>query len=219
MWDIKGKMAQMPVHDLLGGKTRKAAPVYVHASGNSFDQVIEEARKFISQGFRTIRMQCATKSSEGGADYGSSKAYSANAKNDHGPDRLSRRGPGVVASDGPTDQSGLFIPDDYMIQTPKLFKYAREQLGDEVELCHDVHERLNPSQTVWLAKELEPYRLFFLEDSLPPEQNDHFRLIRQHSAIPIAMGELFVNVQEYLLLEPIDFGHILLVLAGSAVVA
>ena len=84
-----------------------------------------------------------------------------------------------------------------MLQTPALFKYAREQLGDEIELCHDVHERLNPSQTVWLAKELEPYRLFFLEDSLPPEQNDHFKHIRNHSTVPIAMGELFVNVHEY----------------------
>ena len=101
-----------------------------------------------------------------------------------------------------------------MLQTPALFKYAREQLGDEIELCHDVHERLNPSQTVWLAKELEPYRLFFLEDSLPPEQNDHFKHIRNHSAVPIAMGELFVNVHEYLLrgnfyvnLPPLFLGH------------
>ena len=101
--------------------------------------------------------------------------------------------------------------------------YAREVLGDEVELCHDTHERLAPSMTVQLAKSLEPYRLFFLEDSLPPEQSeadafllallraaaapltpegvaqlpdDHFKIMRQHSTVPIAMGELFVNVQE-----------------------
>jgi mannonate dehydratase len=78
-----------------------------------------------------------------------------------------------------------------------MFAYAREVLGESIELCHDTHERINPSQTVQLAQSVEPYRLFFLEDSLPPEQNDHFRVIRQHSTVPIAMGELFVNVHEY----------------------
>eukprot|EP00329_Picozoa_sp_Boothbay-MS584-11_P001359 19886_2 len=201
LWDIKGKLAGMPVHDLLGGKTRKAAPVYVHASGDSFEEVCAEARKFMDMGFRTIRMQCATKSSFGGADYGASKAYS-NKLEDKVTESANRIAEAKaansnVASDGPTDQQGLFVPDDYLLQTPALFKYARETLGNEVELCHDTHERLTPSQAVYLAKELEQYRLFFLEDSLPPEQNDHFRLIRQHSTVPIAMGELFVNIHEY----------------------
>ena len=183
LWDIKGKLAGMPVHDLLGGKTRKAAPVYVHASGNTFDEVCTEAKKYMDLGFRTIRMQCATKSSFGGADYGASKAYS-NKLEDKVTESASRIAEAAartdsVASDGPTDQDAMFVPDDYLLQTPALFKYAREQLGEEVELCHDTHERLTPSQSVHLAKALEPYRLFFLEDSLPPEQNEHFKLIRE----------------------------------------
>ena len=65
---------------------------------------------------------------------------------------------------------------------------AREVLGDEVELCHDTHERVSNAQTVQLAKALEPYRMFFLEDSLRPEQGEHFQIMRQHSTVPIAMG-------------------------------
>ena len=80
---------------------------------------------------------------------------------------------------------------------PKLFEHLRTTLGDEVELLHDVHERISPSQAVSLCKELEKYHLFFLEDPLPPEEKDHFRLIRQQSSIPIAMGELFNTQQEY----------------------
>src|SRR5206468_12642860 len=80
---------------------------------------------------------------------------------------------------------------------PKLFDHLRKKLGDEVELLHDVHERITPSQAVNLCKELEKYHLFFLEDPLPPEEKDHFRLIRQQSSVPIAMGELFNTQQEY----------------------
>jgi mannonate dehydratase len=80
---------------------------------------------------------------------------------------------------------------------PKLFEYLRNKLGEEVELLHDVHERVTPYQAVHLCKELERYRLFFLEDPLPPEENDHFRLLRQQSSIPLAMGELFNTQHEY----------------------
>lgn len=185
LWDICGKVAGMPVHDLLGGKARKAAPVYVHASGSlpsdpNPSEHFAQAKQFMAQGHRHIRLQ-----------------YSGYGATEAGP------GPTVVrptpdSSDGPTDQDGIYDPLDYLITTPKMFKYAREVLGDEVELIHDTHERLSCAQAVTLAKSLEPYRLFFWEDGLPPEQNDHFRLIRQHSTVPIAMGELFVNVHEYL---------------------
>ena len=80
---------------------------------------------------------------------------------------------------------------------PRLFEHLRAKLGDEVELLHDVHERISPSQAIKLCKDLEPYRPFFVEDPLPPEENDHFRLLRQQCATPIAMGELFNTQHEY----------------------
>ena len=100
-------------------------------------------------------------------------------------------------SNGPTDPKAIWEPGAYLRTVPKLFEHLRVTLGEEVELLHDVHERISPSQAVSLCKELEKYHLFFLEDPLPPEEKDHFRLIRQQSSIPLAMGELFNTQQEY----------------------
>src|SRR5204863_8320499 len=91
----------------------------------------------------------------------------------------------------------VWEPAKYAREVPKLFEHLRVKIGDDVELLHDVHERISPSEAVKLCKDLEPYRPFFIEDPLPPEQNDHFRLIRQQCATPIAMGELFNTQHEY----------------------
>ncbi len=98
---------------------------------------------------------------------------------------------------GPTNPRNIWEPGPYLRTLPKLFEHLRVALGEEVELLHDVHERITPSQAVNLCKELEKYHLFFLEDPLPPEEKDHFRLIRQQSSVPLAMGELFNTQQEY----------------------
>eukprot|EP01065_Artemidia_motanka_P029200 TRINITY_DN3528_c0_g1_i1.p1 TRINITY_DN3528_c0_g1~~TRINITY_DN3528_c0_g1_i1.p1 ORF type:complete len:475 (+),score=124.59 TRINITY_DN3528_c0_g1_i1:82-1425(+) len=187
LWDIKGKMAGMPVYQLLGGKVRRAVPVYVHASGDDIPETIADAKKYMSQGFRYIRLQCSVK---GQSTYGTGK----------GGDYVGA-GKGKVDEktvDGPTTPQSYFDPEAYMRIVPKLFCAARKELGDEVELLHDVHERVAPSGAIQLAKALEPYRLFFLEDILPPEELDHFKLLRSQSSTPIAMGELFTNQAEYL---------------------
>jgi len=88
-------------------------------------------------------------------------------------------------------------PSAYCRVVPKLFDALRSRIGDEIELLHDIHERIAPIQAIQLAKDLEPYHLFFLEDPFAPEDNGYFPLLRQHSAIPIAMGELYVNQAEY----------------------
>ena len=94
-------------------------------------------------------------------------------------------------------ETSVFEPAAYVRIVPKLFEHIRTNLGDEIELLHDIHERVSPAQAVQLAKDLEPYRLFFLEDPVPPEEIDHFRLIRQQCATPIAMGELYNNPHEW----------------------
>lgn len=180
LWDIKGKMANMPVYDLLGGKCREAAPIYRHADGPTKDAVVEKVQEFMEQGIRHVRVQW------GG--YGGKKAENFAPENSQ---------PGVY-----------FDPDGYSRKTVEIFDYVRQKLGWEVELCHDVHERVAPSEAVRLAKLLEPYRLFFLEDALAPEQCEYFRNIRRTSTTPIAMGELFNNPKEwdYLIAERlIDF--------------
>ena len=177
LWDLKGKQANMPVHDLLGGKCRMAAPVYVHASGNTIEETCDHAGELWQQGFRHVRLQVAV---DGQATYGTKSDLQVAAE-----------------IDSPTNPHNLFEPADYVRLAPQLFEQARTQLGDKIELLHDVHERLPGPLTLQLAKDLEPYRLFFLEDSLPPEEIDHFRLLRQHTHIPIAMGELFNNPNEF----------------------
>jgi mannonate dehydratase len=176
LWDIKGKRGQMPVYQLLGGKCRFAADVYFHASGRDFQEVEDEARQAMENGYRYIRVQVEVPNL---ATYGT--------------DFSARRAEGV----GPTHPGDVWEPAPYVRMLPKLFEHLRHKLGDEIELLHDVHERVTPSQAINLCKELEKYRLFFLEDPLPPEENDHFRLLRQQSSIPLAMGELFNTQHEY----------------------
>ncbi len=172
LWDIKGKLAHMPVYDLLGGKSREAAAVYVHADGRDPQEVLENVRKFQEQGYHYIRVQM------GG--YG--------GKTEH-----------MFRPEGaPTGT--YFDPRAYTRNMLKMIEYVRSNVGDEVELLHDVHERLSPIDTVRFAKDVEPYKLFFLEDSLAPEDIEWFRMIRQQSATPIAMGELFNNPREWRLL-------------------
>lgn len=165
LWDIMGKRAGMPVYQLLGGKCREAVTLYAHAGGSDFQEVEENIRRYMEQGYRYVRAQVAI---PGYATYGAS-------------------GGGTPA----------FEPTPYVNTVVKLFAHLREQLGDEVELLHDVHERIPPIQAINLAKLLEPYHLFFLEDPFAPEDVDYFQLMRQQTSTPIAMGELFNNPNEY----------------------
>ena len=91
----------------------------------------------------------------------------------------------------------VFEPAAYIRRALKLFEECRKQLGDEIELLHDVHERVSPNQAVQFAKDVEPFKLFFLEDPLSPEDIAYFRQIRQQCATPLAMGELFNSPHEW----------------------
>jgi len=176
LWDLKGKLAGMPVYQLLGGKCRVAAPVYRHASGRTPEQVAEAVRGYLAEGVRHVRVQVGV---PGNATYG---ARSAEERPSPGEDHFAGQ---------------RFDPAAYLRSLPPLFEYLRKTVGDEVELLHDVHERLHPVQALGLARELERYRLFFLEDPFAPEDIGYFKHLRQQCATPIAMGELFNNPNEW----------------------
>jgi mannonate dehydratase len=169
----------MPLYQLLGGKCRFAADLYFHASGRDFQEVEDSIRRAMEMGYRHVRAQVSIPSM---ATYGARRAEGASSS---------------AESSGPTNPTNIWEPSAYVRMIPKLFEHLRNKLGEEVELLHDVHERISPSQAIQLCRDLERFRLFFLEDPLPPEENDHFRLLRQQTSTPIAMGELFNTQQEY----------------------
>lgn len=170
LWDIKGKMAGMPLYQLFGGKCREAVPCYTHAEGDTVEDTVEKVGFLKERGYRYVRAQT------GG--YGGSEMI-------HQP------------PDGALS-GAYYDPKVYMRKTVRLFEKLRDTFGEELELCHDVHERLAPADAVGFAKQMEPFHLFFLEDILPPEQVGWFERIRSQTVTPLAMGELFNNPNEWL---------------------
>lgn len=181
MWDILGRASRMPVWQLLGGKCRSGVPVYRHANGRDRVELEDNVRQYMEKGYQYIRCQL-------GGYGGKGQTYLNSPEN--------------------SVSGAYFDPDAYARNVPIMFEHIRNKLGFEVELLHDSHERLVPVEAIRLAENLEPYRLFFLEDLLPPEQVEWFKLLREKSNVPIAMGELFNNPMEwqYLIKERlIDF--------------
>lgn len=172
LWDIAGKRAGLPVYELLGGKVRAAVDTYLHASGRTIEETIESAQRLIEQGSRFVRLQQTTPGSGG---YGAPRADGE-------------------YPDSPYPQG--WSARDYLRRTPELFERARTELPANIELVHDVHSRLTPTDALWLARTLEPYRLFFLEDILPPEHWDRLPEIRSATSTPIAVGELTTSMTE-----------------------
>ncbi|OBZ19261.1 mandelate racemase [Bacillus sp. FJAT-27264] len=174
LWDIKGKEANLPVYQLLGGACRSAVPCYGHAGGADINELKEDVQRFIEEGYTVIRVQM------GG--YGGGGFVSGNEA------KLPRRS----WSSGP-----VFDEHTYLNTIPDMFEKLRVEFGTGIQYTHDVHEHLSPIHAIQLSKRLEPYGLFFLEDALPPEQIGWYRQLRQQSATPQAVGELFVNPQEW----------------------
>lgn len=174
LWDIKGKRANMPVYQLLGGKARFAVDCYAHADGKDPQDVIAQVQKYMAEGFRHVRIQM------GG--YGSLQLAQKPDFQDAGFGK----------------KSDQFIDTHaYVKAIPKLFNEVRKACGEEVELLHDTHERVQPQDIINMCKRLEEYDPFFIEDPLSPENRSWWKQLRASTTVPIAMGELFVNQNEF----------------------
>lgn len=172
LWDIKGKMANMPLYQLFGGKVREGVPVYRHVDGRDIEEICDNILRFQEMGITHLRCQCG---GYGGAPYGQTPKTAP-----------------VGAHDGMYLDSRQYIRD-----TVKLFEQIRSRIGYDMQLIHDVHERIAPVDAIRLAKELEPFDLFYLEEPVPLEQINWLRNLRQQTSIPIAHGELFNNSREW----------------------
>jgi mannonate dehydratase len=199
LWDIKGKVLNTPLCNLLGGRSRDRLLVYSHANGHNLDETIEKIGKEIEKGYTAIRVQSGIP--------GISHTY------------------GVPEGGKPYEPARKGIPQEeswdtskYLNFIPTLFEKVRAVFGEQIHLLHDVHHRCTPIEAARLAKELEPFHLFWLEDPVSAELQESLRLIRMHSTTPIAIGEVFNSIYDYTSLitgQMIDYIRMPLVHGGG----
>jgi len=191
LWDLKGKAAGLPVYQLLGGKSRTKMKVYGHANGESIEDTLDHLGKLIDEGYKAVRLQCAIPGLTG--------TYGTLAK---------KKDYYAMQSDRPLPPEQPWDTNKYLNFIPNLFQKAREQYGSEIQLLHDVHSRLTPNEAAGLAKTLEPYNLFFLEDVVTAENQSNYKLVRQPTTTPLAVGEVFNSIwdaKELIETQSIDY--------------
>jgi mannonate dehydratase len=199
LWDIKGNAFNTPVYNLLGGKSRDAVLVYGHANGRDIEETGDEVAKYISLGYKAIRAQTGIPGLPSTYGVAKDKMYYEPAEKGLPPENF-------------------WSTEKYLLHIPRLFESLRLKFGDEIHLLHDVHHRLTPIEAARLGKSLEPYHLFWLEDAVTAELQEGFRLIRQHTTTPLALGEVFNSIWDAHLLvteQLIDYLRMTVVHSGG----
>ena len=177
LWDIKGKALGVPVYQLLGGASRDGVLVYGHASGEDIEDTVKAVADYQALGYKAIRAQSGIPGLESTYGVGRGRMHYEPAEIDAPPENL-------------------WSTELYLNFVPQLFARLRREFGEDVHLLHDAHHRLSPIEAARLGKSLEPYHLFWLEDPVPAELQESFRLVRQHTVTPLAVGEVFNTIYD-----------------------
>jgi mannonate dehydratase len=199
LWDIKAKSLNAPLYQLLGGASREGVLVYGHATGNDIEEAVKSVASYLDRGYKAVRAQSAIP--------GLASTYGVG----HGPGHYE-----PAERNAPPENQ--WSSELYLNFVPQLFRRLRSELGPDVHLLHDVHHRLTPIEAARLGKELEPSHLFWLEDPVPAELQEGFRVIRQHTNTPLAVGEVFNSLydcQQLLREQLIDYIRTTVVHAGG----
>jgi len=199
LWDLMGKRLNVPVYQLLGGAARDGVLVYGHASGETIDDALAAVARFQQEGYRAIRVQSGIP--------GVPSTYGVA----HAPGHYEPARKGL-----PPEQ--VWSTERYLSFVPALFERVRAEFGPDLHLLHDVHHRLTPIEAARLGRSLESSHLFWMEDPTPAEQQDAFRLIRQHTTTPLAVGEVFNSIFDathLITTQLIDFIRTTVVHAGG----
>ena len=199
LWDIKGKSLNVPLYQLLGGASRDAVLVYGHANGADVEETVTAVAEYLKLGYKAIRAQSGIPGLQSTYGVGRGKMHYEPAE-----------------IDAPAEN--LWNTDLYLNFVPQLFARLRKEFGEDIPLLHDVHHRLTPIEAARLGKSLEPYHLFWLEDAVPAELQEGFRLIRQHTTTPLAVGEVFNSIydcQQLIREQLIDYIRATVVHAGG----
>jgi mannonate dehydratase len=177
LWDIKGKSLGVPVYELLGGRSREAVMVYGHANGRDVEETVAAVASHAAQGFKAIRAQSGIP--------GLASTYG-----------VAKDGKSYEPAEKGLPSEGVWSTEKYLNFVPTLFARLRDEFGDDVHLLHDAHHRLTPIEAARIGKALEPFHLFWLEDPVPAEAQESFRIIRQHTTTPLAVGEVFNTIYD-----------------------
>ena len=188
LWDIKAKSVDMPLYKLLGGPVRNKVVTYPHIGGDTVDELVADAKQRVDEGWKFVRFGQPTTSPLIG-NYQSSEPATARLE--------------------PVESSRLVV---------EQFAAVRDAVGPDIQMCLDVHTRIDTAHVTQLCKELEPYKPFFIEDPIRSENQGTYRILRQKTNVPLAAGEQWVSkwmFREVIEEDLIDYARIDLCIVGG----